>query len=49
MLKMRARAQEALGDRFNLRDFNELILENGAMPLGLLESIAEEWIQENGG
>jgi len=43
---MRAKAETALGDAFDLRDFNEMILENGAMPLGILDGVVEEWIEK---
>ncbi len=46
MLKMRKRAEDALGDKFNLRDFHELILMNGAMPLGILEETVDAWIEQ---
>ena len=32
ILRMRANAEASLGDQFDLRDFNEMLLENGAMP-----------------
>ena len=44
ILDMRGRAEAQLGDKFNLRDFNELILENGAMPLGILSGVVDEWV-----
>lgn len=46
ILDMRARAEGALGESFNLRQFNELILENGAMPLRILDDVVDEWIAE---
>ncbi len=46
ILDMRAKAETALGDAFDLRDFNEMILENGAMPLGILDGVVEEWIEK---
>jgi len=46
ILRMRAKAESQLGDRFNLRGFHELILGNGAMPLGILEETVDEWIAE---
>jgi len=45
ILDMRAKAETRLGSDFNLRNFNEMILENGAMPLGILESVVDEWIE----
>lgn len=33
LLRLRDEAQEALGDRFDIRDFHDVILKNGALPL----------------
>lgn len=49
ILRMRARAEKALGDKFNLRLFNEMILEDGAMPLGMLDREVDGWIAEQQG
>lgn len=46
ILRMRANAERRLGDRFNLREFHELVLGNGAMPLGILERNVDAWIAE---
>ena len=40
-LRARARAQEIAGDRFDLKRFHD-VLENGAVPLVLLEKLTEE-------
>lgn len=44
ILEMRKRAQTALGKDFDLRDFHDVILKNGAMPLTILEQQVEEYI-----
>lgn len=49
ILRMRDRAEKALGDKFNLRLFNEMILEDGAMPLGILGREVDNWIAEQKG
>ena len=49
ILDMRARAEKALGDKFILRDFNEMILADGAMPLGILDGVVDNWIAEQTG
>ena len=45
LLELRQKARQALGDRFNLRQFHDVILKNGSMPLSLLEQVVEEYIQ----
>jgi uncharacterized protein (DUF885 family) len=44
MLELRARAQRALGSRFDIREFHEWIIGSGSMPLGVLEKRVEEKI-----
>ena len=45
LLELRQKVRQALGDRFDLRQFHDVILKNGAMPLSLLEQVVEEYIQ----
>ncbi|MCM3879731.1 MAG: DUF885 domain-containing protein, partial [Vicinamibacterales bacterium] len=42
--ELRARAQKALGEKFDLRDFNDVVLQTGAVPLNILEQRVNEWI-----
>ncbi len=44
MQAMRERAEQALGEDFDIRDFHSVILDNGAMPLELLDRVVDEWI-----
>ncbi len=44
ILELRKRAQEALGDGFDIRAFHDVLLKNGAMPLAILEQIVDRWI-----
>ncbi len=42
--ELRARAKQALGDKFDLRDFNDAVLETGSVPLDTLERHIDAWI-----
>ena len=44
MLRLRAMAEEQLGEAFDIREFHEMILLNGAMPLEILEESVISWI-----
>ena len=43
---LRAEAEHALGDRFDIKAFHDRILENGVVPLPLLRAHVEAWIAE---
>ena len=49
MLELRARAEKALGPKFDLKDFHAVLIDNGSMPLGVLEKVVDEWIARGGG
>ena len=42
--ELRQKAQRALGDKFDLRDFNDVVLQTGAVPLNILELRVGQWI-----
>jgi len=42
---LRTRAQHSLGARFDVRAFHTAVLRNGALPLDLLESDIDRWIE----
>jgi len=44
ILELRDRMQQALGDAFDLADFHSLVLEDGSMPLEILERRVQEAI-----
>jgi uncharacterized protein (DUF885 family) len=43
---LRRRAEKALGEKFDLRDFNDVVLQIGAVPLNILEDRIDEWLGE---
>ena len=42
--ELRTRAEEALGADFDLRSFHDAVLENGSIPLDVLEAHIDRWI-----
>ena len=43
LLEMRKDTEDALEERFDLRDFHEAVLMNGAMPLDILKESMADW------
>ena len=44
---LRKRAEQAMGENFNIRDFHDVVLGDGAVPLDILERHVEQYIQSN--
>ena len=44
ILELRARAQQALGDKFSYQKFHEVVIGDGTLPLPILEARVDRWI-----
>jgi uncharacterized protein (DUF885 family) len=44
IMELREFAENELGDRFDIREFHEVVLTNGSMPLDILEELVREYI-----
>jgi uncharacterized protein (DUF885 family) len=47
ILELRALAQKELGAKFDIRDFHDVVLRNGTIPLDTLETQVREWIAQS--
>lgn len=45
ILELRERAKSELGAKFDIRKYHDTVLENGAVPLPVLESIVADWVR----
>jgi len=45
---LREQAEQALGDRFDIRVFHDLVLAQGQLPMTLLEAQVDAWIASVG-
>ena len=46
ILELRERTQKALGAAFDLREFHDVILKNGSLPLSILDEIVQAYIRQ---
>ena len=44
--ELRARAEQELGNRFDIREFHNILLGTGCVPLTTLEQLVDKWIQD---
>jgi uncharacterized protein (DUF885 family) len=42
--RLRAQAEQAMGDRFDVKAFHDRVLEDGSVPLSMLRAKIERWI-----
>jgi uncharacterized protein (DUF885 family) len=46
IIQLREKARAALGARFDIRSFHNAVLDDGAVPLTVLEARIDEWIDK---
>jgi uncharacterized protein (DUF885 family) len=46
--RIRAGAEQTLGERFDIRSFHDTVLGSGALPIGVLESVVQDWAASGG-
>jgi len=44
ILELREAAKKQLGDKFDIRQFHDVVLKNGTVPLNVLENFVDEWV-----
>ncbi|TYP72222.1 DUF885 domain-containing protein [Aquimarina intermedia] len=44
ILQLRKMSKEQLGEQFDIREFHDVVLTNGALPLNVLEQLVKDWI-----
>jgi uncharacterized protein (DUF885 family) len=49
IVELREKAKAELGDRFDIRDFHDVVLKDGAVPLDVLEESVDTWIADTKG
>lgn len=47
ILRLRDKAKEQLGSKFDIRDFHDIILKNGSVPMSILEELVDSWIKSH--
>lgn len=45
ILELRQRAMDRLGDQFDLKEFHDVVLGNGSMPLEILERVVDDYLE----
>lgn len=47
ILELREKAKAELGDKFDIREFHDVVLANGPVPLNVLEQFIDKYISDN--
>jgi uncharacterized protein (DUF885 family) len=43
--EVRAKAEKALGNKFEIRSFHDTVIGNGSVPIAVLEELVDDWIE----
>lgn len=46
IVELRDYAQAQLKDKFDIREFHDVVLKNGALPLSILEEVVKTWVDD---
>ncbi|HET8636592.1 MAG TPA: DUF885 domain-containing protein [Acidobacteriaceae bacterium] len=49
ILELRAKAKKELGPKYDIRNFDDEVVDSGALPLDILEQRVDAWIKAGGG
>jgi uncharacterized protein (DUF885 family) len=48
ILRQRDKARQRLGDKFDVKEFHDVLLSHGAVPLGVLSRLVDDWLPAGG-
>ncbi|MFL5423392.1 MAG: DUF885 domain-containing protein [Myxococcales bacterium] len=48
ILRLRDKARQRLGDKFDVKEFHDVVLSHGAVPLGVLSRVVDDWLSGGG-
>ncbi len=49
LVQLREKARQALGEKFDIREYHDVVLKNGAVPLDVLEQLVDDYIKAKKG
>lgn len=49
LVQLREKARQALGEKFDIREYHDIVLKNGAVPLDVLEQLVDDYIKAKKG
>jgi uncharacterized protein (DUF885 family) len=46
ILELRQRAMDSLGDQYDIKEFHNIVIGNGSLPLEILERLVDDYIAD---